>query len=570
MALSFAVLAATLAAVACSPHATVQEPQAATAPTDPEAKPLALCPGTFNVLPARALGLATAQQASAATWDDGSPLKAVLFIPTITLYASPFSAWVPALGPVSAPPPPSTAALPPDTLLLLLAPERPTSKAIRASGRVFATVWLAAPASSTSHPAPLASDLTARPQIAAALNALAADPLSRWHARLLRGTLWNASGESASDRFTDPTLEGWALAVEARWRTALDLLSATSPYSCELLSKRLAAVARFRSGAHEVLAPAWPSDAASLARLLDQLTDPAAGSDLPRSADLWRDEQPHAITHVLRDRLPAAGDRPISLLSVANLSSSAVITWASPEGSGELDRSIQPVVELPPMTADTLQAVGPLPPFPPLSTLRIRIGPEERRADVHLPIIPADPPAVPLSPLLAQWTLDRWLAPVDASVPNGGVCVTLTRQADAKNVGEGWFAFVQVAEESLDTDPASPSFESLVRVWLDDGQRAITIRPAAESITEDRLKPDQTLAPVRPVASAVFRRTGKGWSAQVRLPLSVNQRELLIAVERIDRAGARSTWPHEVFPWQPAPDPAILDLNAWDHPRPAQ
>lgn len=538
-----------------------------------DAAPLLLLADSFNAITTEELGITDPRQLAGAAWDDGTPLNAALFIPTLLAQTSPLSAWVAAVGSFSADNPPALGPLPAGTRALFLTPPAPTSKSLLIQGHhrrvFFASPVVASPAALAAN---LTSDVATSPLVSAALAAEAASPVSRWHARFLRGTL-ATSPDPAPDRFESPTIEGWSRAIESQWRLGLNNLEQASPAIAARLRVRLAAVLRCKTDASSVLAPAWPRDGRSLSRLLASLIDPAlAPADRARRADLWLDGQPRAWVGVTQSRVPTPPqDRPLSLLCVANLSAAPGLTWAWADGADELDRTLQPVVELPAMSMGPLRAVGPLPPLPPAVPTRVRIANEQRTLDLHPSVIPAAPPSVALEPLRGQWTLDTWLAnaadPRTAPITNGGVAVTLTRRAGANAPGEGWFVFIQVASEPPPAGTAQPAIDPVVRLWLDDGAKALTLRPATESVTEERATA-QGLEPVRPVAQAEFRRTGAGWSATVPLPLRASTHELLVSVERIDRTGARWTWPHEAFPWEPVPHPACIDLTAWDAPKP--
>jgi hypothetical protein len=330
------------------------------------------------------------------------------------------------------------------------------------------------------------------------------------------------------------------------------------------------------------LLPAWSHDDSGEAQLLTTLLD----STLPVSrhvaaAQAFVSAQPPAIAWVIDESAPA-GNRPFASVAVTNLSDARL--WCSATPVGAQRPNTEPVEA---HTSQTFVAVSDSAEPGAVLEIDARAG-EWRTTLAAIPLgVPASPPGVRMAPFVAPWSARSWLAQSPQAMPGQSATAALLfpePEIDA------WRLYLECAvpepvqgESAADVAAGS---RALVRLWFgqrDNPRAIITVLPDGSAFDETHGSPvplplvshgaldDAAPAADQPAGSrsnmpAEAGREGRaGWWAMLRLPISAYEQDgsLVMAIERIDANGLRSTWPRPVLPQQEEPGRVRINLGAW-------
>lgn|GEM_PF-1467133 len=438
----------------------------------------------------------------------------------------------------------------PDPRLLL--------REVRAESATSETPW--------DRPAP--PTLLDDPLLRAQLAPFARDPARRWRHRLLADGLeppdepYRPGLEGLTEApgsLADPVLEAIARQGEARWRVGLAWLWRADPALAQRLKRRLVATVDFPGEGH---APAWPDDGPAIDELRRVLTDPDVTPETRRRrVRQFLESEPERAAWLI-EALGPIGVRatPTATIGLANLTDTATLAWLEAPGPGAA-----PV--LTPLSAwGTIELSGePDRPTDPLArTERVELGVQGGRwgTSFRLPneALGVTPPGLAFGPLETPWSARAWRrgeTTQDASPGEGWASAGLvSRVGPGGEAGRdwppGWTLYIECAWLR---DTAHPERES-VTVHLGPRGFGRWVR-----VFPDGRGEDQDGRGVR----VLTERSEARWRAWVALPSDWAQPGgALLAVERLDARGVRTTWPHRVLPWQTDPGRALLDLERWD------
>ncbi len=206
-------------------------------------------------------------------------------------------------------------------------------------------------------------------------------------------------------------LEALAKQNEHRWRVALAWVWAADAQVAEKLRARLTMVADFGGG---VLAPAWPSDFASLDALLGDLLDPdARPMTRAMAAERWLRAQPPAAAWVMDDGgvLDANLTTVVAQVGVVNLTDEPTVCWVSVGSTG-------PGTEPSPLPGCVVRTLALPVPAPPASET-VGVAPSRRLIASaagwrkELPVLAGrlrpSPPGLVIGPFVRDWDMRSWL-----------------------------------------------------------------------------------------------------------------------------------------------------------------
>lgn len=440
-------------------------------------------------------------------------------------------------------------------LVLPLAPDAEASR-LRVAGLDIPIRWLPVA------PAPVATRAPGRYSVDAVLGVTAlyaASPAERWRARLVAERFLPA----AAVRFdhplrapmSDPSLEALATQYEDQWRAALAAVAATDPPLAARLAETLTALTEFPDGP---LAPTWPVNDASLARLLSALLDPDASSAMRTDrARAWLADLPRVADWVLDDAgAPAPGGGVVASVGVVSRRPEPDLAWLS---MAEAPGARPPLrVGLPPWAAApvvlTVRSAEPLAP------LTLHVGAWSERVVVIAGLVPASPPGGTITALLDDWTLASWLAAAPRPAILDRATGALLERAPA---GPGWRLLVECRTPTEPPEAADGAGEARytdhVTIYLGP-----TAAPAA-IIRVDAPRGDAGSGAAGTPDPYSRTRAPDRWTATVPIPEGAIETDgaLRIALVRIDGAGRRSAWPRPLLPWQESPGRAAFGLGSW-------
>lgn len=382
-------------------------------------------------------------------------------------------------------------------------------------------------------------------------------PLGRWRYRLLVDGLRprGASEPEAAHAprpFADPVIEALARQNEDRWRVALAWLWAADPELCQRVKRRLAAVVDFGQGA---VSPVWPTDHASLDRLLGDLLDPTlTPARRAQHAELWLDDQPRGAAWIIDEGgIPSDGGARIVSVGVANLIERETLCWVQLPDAGAPD--LRP---LRPFASTQLLAAVPA----KVTTIEVRVGGFSARLPIHPGAIPAVPPGVAVGPLMEDLSMRPWLSG-EVTLPK----IEWTTSAmlhrppprSAETSTAAWELFVECR---LIPGVGTLERES-VRVYL--GPRSQPTRVLRVGINGEVTTEHPAHEAGIPADRVNVARHAGGWSFRLPLPGYAIEPDstLRLAVTRTDALGRRSAWPRAMLPWQTEPARAMIDTGAW-------
>ncbi len=376
-------------------------------------------------------------------------------------------------------------------------------------------------------------------------------PLGRWRHRLLTDGLRPALIDSPTmKRFEDPVVEAWALQNETRWMAALERLASENPELAGRLRQRLTGVMEFADG---VVAPAWPTDHASMDRLLADLLDPAL--DAPRRAsraEAWIEDQPTATCWVIDDAgvVEAALARPLVTVGVANLSARATLAWTTTDEAAPA----QPI-PLAPSMSRMVRAMAP----GEAGVMQIHVGAWSRELPVATRPIPVEPPGLAIGTFLPDFTMADFLE--RARPPAARETWATAALLDARTISRGnTFELYVECRVPEGTDPGA---HDVVRLYLGPtpAPRSILKIDAAGTMSEEARRTDLVPTPPPPRVQ----RDRDRWSFRVQIPREAIEPDgtLRLGLTRNDPLGKRQAWPRPMLPWQNDPGRVMLNTKAW-------
>lgn len=397
---------------------------------------------------------------------------------------------------------------------------------------------------------PLGVDDRGNPVLVSLLRPLLEDPNERWRARLLleglkpRRSLDEGAG-SVAQSFDDPTLEAMAEAAESRWQVALARLWTIDAGLATEVRNRLVRTVRFGDD----LVPAWPSEAADLDALLEDLLLPGLSDERRASrARAWLEMQAEAFAWVIDDAGaidPGTGERAARIGAV-NLTDEPTLAWVRGMDSRESSE---------PRPSPAVSAIDLLVPHGYLGgvqgPLEVRVGRWRGERRVAAGAVAARPPGVALGPFHADLTLGDLSGGTSRTLTGDGPhrIAALLRRSSVED--ESWSLFVECVGVP----------DAVVRVYLGPtGSPHAVYRVTRSGEMQDELRPRDPPVTIPSVASAAR------WSCQVPIADGTIESDgcLLIAVTLESPALGRVTFPRPMLPWQEAPGRIAIDTTTWD------
>ena len=384
------------------------------------------------------------------------------------------------------------------------------------------------------------------------LKPLRRDPSNRWRVRLLTDRvnperLWGAGAPSVVVIESD-VLEALARQTELRYRAAIARVQLDDP---ALSSELLMALTTIVSMTDGRLLPVWTDATPRLNAIIDTALNttrpPARAAEAARS---WLEAISPVRPWVIDDGSRVIDGARHATVGVANLSNGAVDASVAPLGEPASDRA-----SVSPQRAVTIRApvlVEPpsLPTEPPSARpLVVRTGRPVARLPILTPGRSFDPPGLRIEGLFATWTRRSWLTQRPWLVTDDRRTTALLQQSTG---GEDWEIYIECATP----EPPEEDSDDRVRVWLGPyggSEGYLLAGPGAGA----RL--DSGEAPA-------WRAHEWGWSSVVEIPSALigSSGTIDFAVERIDGAGVRSSWPRPMLPDQAEPGRATVRLTPWD------
>ncbi|MDP1662586.1 MAG: hypothetical protein Q8L55_11795 [Phycisphaerales bacterium] len=393
--------------------------------------------------------------------------------------------------------------------------------------------------------------------VAEALRAPLATPGDHWRAALLLRAM-NPSTPAAAD-FEPAALNTLARQQGDMWAGAIGRLArADTPVALQV-ARRLVQVAYLptsdRSGGWGVL---W-CDADP--RFLDSLISAPPGASVT-AAKSFLAGQPQALAWVvddagLRDPFSGGPRSTLGLISLSEQRTNAAVAFG--------DRPPGDPVPLRPLIGQALGGAGGQDQRGGPVVATMTAGPVSIAVPVGSTPVAASPPGVLIGPFFADWTLRSFRDQQPRRTD--GIAGSLVPSAGAGGVSggagtpaAGWTLYLE-CRGALGDDVDGER----LRVWVGPSAAptvAIDVSPLeAASVRDVDVRVDS--APSVPV---VIGRIAGGWCATVSLPATaVDSSGLLrIAVEHLNSAGMRSSWPRPMLPWQPEPGRLAIDAAAWN------
>lgn len=384
-------------------------------------------------------------------------------------------------------------------------------------------------------PAPTGESREAAPrELLGLLEPLLADAARRWRAEMLLERLGYGAPEA---RFPNKLLDDAHALQRARWRSALEALRAEDERAALALLATLTRVAFDPEGQP---VPAWPADAASDEALLETLLrEDAPPGSRTSAADAFVGSAQRAAAWILSD----IGEDGAVTLSVASM-------FSAPQLVTVRDASDEPL-ELRPIRPNEIEELRVFP-SEAGRALRVEVGPWSASLPTLTQPLEAAPPGVRMGPLLRTLSLQTWLSGGAAPpAPEHSTAALLQRRAGRPS----WELYIECLRP-----PGGARGSDFVRVWLGPyGAPTAVLRIDSEGFMVDETKPAE---PARPIT---INRAEDAWTALLPLPANAGAdgSPLLIAIERVDARGVRSTWPRPVFPWEAEPGRAPVRTDAW-------
>lgn len=492
-------------------------------------------------------------------------------------------------------------ALPPqDTLFIAIdPPARPASPTIWIGGQRVPIQWL------TNIATTIDLDPTLNPQsgsrawlptrgpmntvaINDLLTNLAADPLTRWRARLVEDGL-SPINDSRFAPINDPLLAALGDQIIQRWQLALANLH---QHNAQLASRVRAALGQLAEVEPRMIVPAWNPLSRSTDRLLADLLDarisPQRRADL---AEQWLREQPPFVAWVRDDGGVLVANSPDELdttrapwatIALTNLTSREELAWITPRDAAAAPdpRPLEPrrtlAVATPVMPLDAagqqLAQRGVTAMLAPDSRRDIiaTLGNDSLRLAVIDGPIAITPPGLATGVFARDMQLAEWLsATTPTDDPAWATAAHIYRAAPraddpgTTNPRRLWRIYIECAlpaaadrsRESLWLYVGTPG--EAAAVWRIDLTGTITGMRAQDRELADLGTPDRK-ADVVTLTDRV--------ALHIPLPPGAIEDDGLIRIGlvRMDARGVRSAWPRALTPWQDEPSRAVLDTTTWD------
>lgn len=400
-------------------------------------------------------------------------------------------------------------------------------------------------------PAPALGDSLAGEGLRRIVAREASHPTRRWRARLTIDGLGPA--DLAARPMPDPVVEALAAHNDERWRVALVRLWNADPDLAGRVRLALAGVIDFGedprlSGPAFRWMPAWAPDDARLDELRDALlARDASPAELRREAERFLDRRP-ALAAAVYDAgglSDADSGLPITTAAIVNLGAQRSLAWLT---SGQARP--RELATLESLAAGKI-AWWPDEPLTQPGEIQAHLGGAERALRVGPTRFSVRPPGLTLAPMEAEITMASFLGDAPAAPDASGVRAVLQRDR------AGWTLIVRCATERA----AGPAAGEEVRLWLGKSGRGATLISASPAMRSAPGAPGPGSAPERVRISV---NEGE-WAAAIRIPSSAIEPDgtLRLGLEHVGPRGLRWSWPNAMFPWQPDPGRAALDLRAW-------
>ncbi len=381
------------------------------------------------------------------------------------------------------------------------------------------------------------------------------DPSIRWRGLLLADRLERAGLSSIAERIraTRPTgvaVAAVARSIEVRWRLALGRLERIDAGLAADLLARLTLIVTTPDG---VAIPAWTPPRADTGldiMLEDLLNSSLSDTDAAARVRAWLAEGAEFLAWVIDDAglsAPGAGV-VLTRAGIVDFSGRGGIAQATLDGAG----APGPRLSVAPYSPAIVAASAPIEPGAASITV------EHLGSSVVLSAagraLDAGPPGFRVGPALEPWSLETWRA--GSPVVAGGDRATLALLR--RRVGGAWEIYIECRT------PPEPPPGDRVRLWLGPTGRpfAALVADARGFIFDELMEQPEVSAPRTPI---VISRRGDRWSCVIDLPERAIEPPgvVRIALERLDDAGDRRTWPRPMMPGQIEPGRALVSLTRW-------
>jgi hypothetical protein len=424
---------------------------------------------------------------------------------------------------------------------------------------------------------PVPAEASGSADLRAALDAIALDPFQRWRVRLARdgltprgaGDRTDAGGTDLAslrrDLGTDQGerfLGAIARHHESRWQLILGRLALVDADAADRMRRRLGGVALIDGR----WMPAWTPDSASLRSLQADLLSPFVDDRTRVVRALgWLDAQPKAVAWVVDDAGAPGQDDGRLTATLGVLSMPALETALMVQVSGAIDGPV--LVIVPARRAERVRTSVPMlqgrgdSPDTRTTTVPVRIGRSETQVEALATVPGASPPAVPVGPLLAGWTMESLLAGAverDAEPAIAGASavgsVRRSSRPGTGGVASGWRVFVRCGSPGARAGPGADA----VTIWTGPFGLPRAVWRVSRDGTVQRLFGSGSLAGVTVVETA------GGWALDAELPPdAVDDDDILRLGLTREYGETRTSWPRRMTPGQDEPGRLPIDVRPW-------
>lgn len=374
------------------------------------------------------------------------------------------------------------------------------------------------------------------------------DPSMRWRARL---ALDRFGIRGAGERFPDPGVEAYAIALELRARAAIDALRSTDGALADRLHAALGRSVTFPGG---VIAPAWPeSDAGlddTLKVLLDDSVDDALAADRTRQ---WLDAQPRAVAWIANDA-GVLGTRVLvaELAGVADL----VVARVAPTESCD-PATLHPILPRSVAEIDLKCRVRPA-----QRAIRVQVGSWSSSLDVLAAPTDVSPPGMRVGPLMLPHSM-RSLLSSQVTLPDSAHATAALIRRKASS--DEWQIYAECLSPLREREDSAARANDVLRVYfgLRESTRAV-IEIRVDGSASLRIGAGRDSEESRAIGATV-REDDDRWVAFADVPPDAFEPDgtLIVGVERVDARGVRSVWPRPVLPWDNTPSRVAMDPSTW-------
>lgn len=441
-------------------------------------------------------------------------------------------------------------------------------------------------------------DVTRAERVEPFVRAMAADPVSRWRAKLLMNGLRPRSAMALefseegtplrSDdhdwmKFEDSAMEAVATQIEEKWRVGLLRLAAVDLGMAVELKAALGRCVEFDLGEEfSTLAPVAPGTPDAMAAVLSALTEGSV-FDSERAKTAVReflDARAKAAAFVIDDAAVASrvvgqasdGKGPSTVRARGVFASLALVNLGDVSAMGSA-RSRAVVKNAMPGGEVPKPDVSEIVPIPAQSSSQVLVsvgggGPveaqigKERSGQVVLGTVAVRPPGLSTGPFVGDWTEAAVVGQRAAEVGAGwatGALLTRTLSGMVEIVVE-CRGVAGVGMEELEAITVSSA--------MADGRQVLQ-RVTLDGRVVDLLN-DATLDDGTPVQDVLGTRVdvargSNGYTVRIDLPAGVLRPDgtVKLGLQRVDALGRRSCWPRAAMPWQRGPGHVMVDVAAW-------